>query len=81
MVISVGLWCTLKIWQIVCTRWRVYWAGEIFNATDHSRFTVLECAEAASRAAGKDGSVQTISIENAANTMGDFAECLTLDQH
>lgn len=55
--------------------------GEIFNATDRSRFTVLECAEAASRAAGKEGKVQTIPLDVARKTMGPIADCLVLNQH
>jgi len=58
-----------------------YLGGEIFNATDHSRFTILECAEAASRVAGKNGQVKKIPKEEASKTLGDLAECLTLDQH
>lgn len=58
-----------------------YLSGEIFNATDRSRFTVLECAQAANRASNRAEKVQTVSIEDAAKTMGDFAECLTLNQH
>lgn len=58
-----------------------YLSGEIFNATDRSRFSILKCAQAASRAAGKSSNLQTILLEDAAKTMGDFAECLTLDQH
>ena len=55
--------------------------GEIFNLTDRSRFTVLECAEAASAAATGAGKVTSISVEEAAKTMGPMAECLALDQH
>lgn len=58
-----------------------YLTGEIFNATDRSRFTVLECAQAASHAAGKNGKVSAMPINEAAKTMGAFAECLTLNQH
>lgn len=53
----------------------------VFNATDRSRFSVLKCAQAANRAAGKSTEVQTISVAEAAKTLGDFAECLTLNQH
>jgi len=55
--------------------------GEIFNVTDRSRFTVLECARAASRAAGKGGKVVHTPAEEAVAAMGDFATCLMLDQH
>lgn len=55
--------------------------GEVFNVTDRSRFTVRECAEAASRAAGADGRVVATPPEEAIRTMGAFAECLMLNQH
>ncbi len=55
--------------------------GEVFNLTDRSRFTVLECAEAASAAATGSTKVKSVSVEEAAKTMGPMAECLTLDQH
>ncbi len=58
-----------------------YLAGEIFNATDRSRFTVLECAQAANQAAGGNGKIHMTSQSEAAKTMGAFAECLTLNQH
>lgn len=54
--------------------------GEIFNATDRSRFTILECATAASRAAGS-GRVIQVPLEEAIKTMGPIATCLALDQH
>ena len=55
--------------------------GEVFNLTDRSRFTVLECAEAASAAATGAGKVESIPVEVAAKSMGPMAECLALDQH
>jgi len=57
------------------------WRGEIFNATDRSRFSVVECAMAASFAAGAHGKVQLVPFEEASREMGGYAECLTLDQH
>lgn len=57
------------------------WGGEVFNATDRSRFTVLECAHAASVAAGAGGRTEHLSLDAALAAMGPFAECLTLDQH
>ena len=56
-------------------------SGELFNATDRSRFTVQDMAEAASRAAEASGKVSFISAEEARKTMGVFAEGLLLDQH
>jgi nucleoside-diphosphate-sugar epimerase len=56
-------------------------AGEIFNVTDRSRFTILECAQAASFAAGKNGEVDKIALEEALKVQGPIVECLTLNQH
>ncbi len=56
-------------------------AGSIFHATDASTRTVRELAEAASRAAGKDGKVSVLPLEKAKKAMGGpFAEALALDQ-
>ena len=55
-------------------------AGEVFNATDRSRSTVLECARAASRAAGA-GEVATTPLAEASAALGRVAECLALSQH
>ena len=55
--------------------------GEVFNATDRSRFTVMECARAASLAAGAGGGVVAMDLHEAAEKMGAYAECLTLNQH
>ncbi len=58
------------------------YGGEVFNATDRSRFTVLDCARAASVAAGAGGKVALLPAEEASRTMGaPFVECLLLDQH
>lgn len=57
------------------------WGGEVFNATDRSRFTVGECAQAASRAAGRNGAVESVPVEEAAKKLGPMAEALTLNQH
>ena len=51
-------------------------AGSVFNAVDASQHTQREIAEAASRAAGKDGNVQATPVE-AGNV---FGSALTLDQ-
>lgn len=55
--------------------------GQVFNVTDRSRFTVRECAAAASRAAGKEGRVSVLPLADARAKMGAFADCLALDQH
>jgi nucleoside-diphosphate-sugar epimerase len=56
-------------------------AGEVFNATDRSRFTVLECARAASAAAGAGGKVEAVPFPRANEVFGAIAECLAFDQH
>jgi nucleoside-diphosphate-sugar epimerase len=55
--------------------------GEVFNLADASRSTVLEMASAAAKAAGSDSKTQLVPLAEAAKSMGDFAECLALDQH
>lgn len=57
------------------------WRGEVFNATDRSRATVRECAQAASRAAGAGGKVASVPVAQAVERLGPYAECLALDQH
>ncbi len=54
--------------------------GQIFNICDSSRSTVTEMAQAAARAAGYNGKIQYIPIEEAAKALGLYAECLVLDQ-
>jgi nucleoside-diphosphate-sugar epimerase len=56
-------------------------ASEIFNVTDRSRFTVLELATAAARAAGYNGEIRPLPLAEAKKTMGDFADALALNQH
>ena len=56
-------------------------SAQIFNATDRSRFTVLSCARAASRATGAGGKVESVPVAQAAKAMGPMAECLVFDQH
>jgi nucleoside-diphosphate-sugar epimerase len=55
--------------------------GEVLNATDRGRATVNECAAAASRAAGAEGRVEHVPVEQAVASMGPFATCLALDQN
>ena len=55
--------------------------GEVLNATDRSRTTVLDCARAASRAAGAEGRVEHMPVEQAVAAMGPFATGLALNQH
>lgn len=55
--------------------------GQVFNATDRSRATVLECARAASQAAGAGGKVELVPVAEAQKTMGPMAEALAMDQH
>jgi nucleoside-diphosphate-sugar epimerase len=56
-------------------------AGEIFNVTDRSRFTVLELATAAARATGYKGEIRLLPLAEAKKTLGDFADALALSQH
>jgi nucleoside-diphosphate-sugar epimerase len=55
-------------------------AGEVFNLTDGSEATVSQMASAAARAAGFSGEIRWISVAEASRTMGNFAECLAIDQ-
>lgn len=55
--------------------------GELFNATDRSRATVREMAEAASRAAGKGGATVELAFAAAEKAYGAMAHGLALDQH
>lgn len=57
------------------------YSGQIFNVTDRSRFTVRECAIAANRAAGGEGKVESMPLEDAIKNMGPWAAGLALDQH
>ncbi|MCP5419000.1 MAG: NAD-dependent epimerase/dehydratase family protein [Gammaproteobacteria bacterium] len=56
-------------------------AGEAFNFTDHSRHSVGEMVQAIAKVAGCSSPAQCVPVAEAAQTLGDFAECLTLDQH
>jgi len=55
--------------------------GEVFNITDRSRWSVGEMLNAVARVTGYAGKTTFIPVAEAAKTMGDFAECLALDQH
>jgi nucleoside-diphosphate-sugar epimerase len=55
--------------------------GEVFNITDRSRWSVAEMLQAVARATGYTGRIQFVPVADAAKGMGDFAECLALDQH
>lgn len=55
--------------------------GGVFNATDETRASVRECAEAASRAAGADGRVASTPLDEARAKLGAFADALAVDQH
>jgi nucleoside-diphosphate-sugar epimerase len=56
-------------------------SGEVFNITDRSRGSVGEMLSAVARATGYAGKITFIPVADAAKSMGDFAECLALDQH
>ncbi len=55
-------------------------AGSIFFAVDGSQHTMREVAEAAGKAAGKDGAVTALPIDQARAAMGPFADALALSQ-
>jgi len=55
--------------------------GEAFNITDRSRWSVADMLQAVARVTGYTGKIQFIPVADAAGSMGDFAECLALDQH
>jgi nucleoside-diphosphate-sugar epimerase len=56
-------------------------SGEVFNITDRSRWSVGEMVSAVARVTGYTGKITFIPVAESAKTMGDFAECLALDQH
>ena len=55
--------------------------GEVFNITDRSRWSVGERLNAVARVTAYTGKTTFIPVAEASKTMGDFAECLALDQH
>jgi nucleoside-diphosphate-sugar epimerase len=55
--------------------------GEVFNITDRSRWSTREMAAAVARATGHSGDIRFLPVPEAAKSMGEFAECLALDQH
>jgi nucleoside-diphosphate-sugar epimerase len=55
--------------------------GEVFNITDRSRWSIAEMLQAVARVTGYTGKIQFVPVAEAAKSMGDFAECLALDQH
>ena len=55
--------------------------AEVINAVDGSRFSVLECARAASLAAGAGGKVQSLTQEEGRARYGPMSQCLAFDQH
>jgi len=56
-------------------------SGEVFNITDRSRWSVGEMLAAVARVTGYAGKITFIPVAEATKSMGDFAECLALDQH
>jgi nucleoside-diphosphate-sugar epimerase len=54
-------------------------ASGIYNASRGAAVPYNEVAHAASRAAGGDGVVENISLEDARRTMGPFADALAID--
>jgi nucleoside-diphosphate-sugar epimerase len=56
-------------------------SGEVFNITDRSRWSVGQMLDAVARVTGYTGKIAWTPASEAAQSMGDFAECLALDQH
>lgn len=77
-------WAMIHLTDLACAYVRAAESelgGEIFNVTDRSRSSVLECARAASKAAGANGKVHSVPVEEAAKTLGPIAQCLVMTQH
>jgi len=55
--------------------------GEVLNITDRSRWSIADMLAAVAGATGYTGRIQFVPVAEAAKSMGDFAECLALDQH
>lgn len=56
-------------------------SGEVFNITDRSRFTLMENVQAIKKIINKKIEIQTITVAEARKNLGDFADCLALDQN
>lgn len=56
-------------------------AGEIFNISDRSRWTVGDMVQAVARATNFRGDINFVPVEEAAEEMGPMAEALAVDQH
>lgn len=56
-------------------------AGEVFNISDRSRWTVGEMVNAVAGATNYQGDIQFIPVDEAAGEMGPIAEALALNQH
>lgn len=55
-------------------------SGEIFNLVDQSRSSLRDMVAAVARSTRYSGDIQSVPLVNATQTMGDFADCLALDQ-
>jgi nucleoside-diphosphate-sugar epimerase len=53
--------------------------GSIYNATRGAAVPYVEIARAAARAAGGDGTVEHIALDEARAAMGPFADALAVD--
>jgi nucleoside-diphosphate-sugar epimerase len=56
-------------------------SSEVFNVTDRSRYPVRRMVTAAARAAGFNGEIRYVPVEEARKAMGAFADALAVDQH
>ena len=54
-------------------------ANGVYNASSAAAVPYAEIARAASRAGGGDGTIEHLTLENARNTMGPFADALAID--
>jgi nucleoside-diphosphate-sugar epimerase len=55
--------------------------GEAFILAEPPGASVRECAEAAAHASGHTVTMEAVALDEARKTMGDFADCLAIDQH
>jgi nucleoside-diphosphate-sugar epimerase len=55
--------------------------GQIFNITDRSRWSIRDMLNAIARTTQCSGDFTFVPVAEASKTMGEFAECLALDQH
>lgn len=57
------------------------YSGEIFDVSDHSRWTVAEMAQAVAKVTDYKNNIHFVSVAEAAKELGAMAEALALNQH